>query len=157
MIAHIAAISKNNCIGKDGDLPWYIPEDMKHFRHLTEGRAVLMGRKTWESIPEKYRPLPNRKNIVLTKQDDYQVPDEVKIYDNIDDVLSKHSDEIIMVAGGESVYKATMDKAERLYITHVDQEVEGCDAHYPRIRGDEWQEIEREPHDDFTFVTYKRL
>ncbi|MFB6181339.1 MAG: dihydrofolate reductase [Candidatus Magasanikbacteria bacterium] len=157
MIAHIAAISKNNCIGKDGDLPWYIPEDMKHFKRLTQGKTVLMGRKTWESVPEEYRPLPNRKNLVLTNQGDYKVPDEVKVYDNIPQALKDHKEDEVMVIGGESVYKATMDKAERLYITHVEQEVDDCDAYYPKIRGDEWQEIKRQEHDGFSFVTYRRL
>lgn len=157
MISHIAAISKNNCIGKDGDLPWYIPEDMKRFKGLTKKSTVLMGRKTWESIPEEYRPLPERKNLVLTRQENYEVPAEVKVYDNIKDAIENHRDEDIMVAGGESVYKNTMDMADKLFITHVEQEVEKCDAFYPKIRGDKWQEIERESHDGFTFVTYKRL
>jgi dihydrofolate reductase len=157
MISHIAAISKNNCIGKDSDLPWHIPKDLKHFKEKTQGKTVLMGRKTWESIPKKYRPLPNRKNIVLTTQQDYETPQKVEVYDNIRDAIEAHQDEEIMVIGGESVYKDTMELAERLYITHVDQKVEGCDAYYPKIRGDQWQEIKREDHDDFSFVTYKRL
>lgn len=157
MIAHIAAISQNNCIGKDGDLPWHIPEDMERFKEKTQGSVVLMGRKTWESIPEKFRPLPERKNLILTTKQDYSVPEGVDTYDNIPQALSDYKEEDIFVIGGESVYEATMDRADKLLITHVEQEVSGCDAYYPKIREDKWQEVEREDHNEFSFVTYERV
>lgn len=156
MITHIVAISENNCIGKDGDLPWYIPEDMKHFKRVTEGKVVLMGRKTWESIPEKYRPLPNRKNIVLTRQDGYTVPDGVELFDNIDDAISSYNTREIMVIGGESVYSETIDQAYKLHITHVEKEVDNCDARYPEIDSDTWKQTKKKQKDGFSFVTYKR-
>jgi len=153
MIAHIAAISKNNCIGQDNALPWHLPEDLQHFKNLTNGRVVLMGRKTWESLPAKFRPLPNRKNIIITRQTDYSVPDGVEVYQNIDEALDARREKDIMIIGGAQIYKQTMSKADTLYITQVKQTVAG-DAYYPEINPDIWKEVEREDHDGFSFLKY---
>ena len=93
----------------------------------------------------------------MTNQENYQVPDEVEVYNNIEKSLEEYKDEDVYVIGGESVYEATMSRADKLLITHVDQKVEGCDAYYPNIREDKWQEVQREPHDGFTFVTYEKI
>lgn len=155
MISLIAAISENNCIGKDNLLPWHLPEDLKHFKELTTGKTVLMGRKTWESIPEKFRPLPNRKNIVITTQSDFIVPEGVEIYHAINDAISAHTNEDIFIIGGATIYTQTINLADTLYITHVHQVVDG-DAFFPSIDQNIWKETERKNHENFSFVTYKK-
>lgn len=154
-ITLIAAISKNNCIGKNGKVPWHIPEDLEHFKHATMGKTVLMGRKTWESIPEKYRPLPNRKNIVITRQSSYAVPEGVDIYETVDKALAAHAEEDIVVVGGGEIYAQTIDRADVLDITHVDQDVEG-DAFFPKINPTVWKNKKREQRKGYAFVTYAR-
>jgi dihydrofolate reductase len=155
MITLIAAMSRNACIGKDGSLPWRIPEDMAHFKEITMGHPVLMGRKTWESIPEKFRPLPGRQNIVVTRQDTYTLPENVERASSVEEALLMHATEDIFVIGGAEVYRAAMDQADRLEITHVNQTVEG-DAFFPDIDAAIWTEAAREDHDGFSFVTYER-
>ncbi len=156
MIALIAAIAKNNCIGHHNTIPWQIPEDMQHFKKITNGKIVLMGRKTWESLPPKFRPLPNRKNIVITRQIPYKVPVGVEVYVSIDDALAAYQDNDIMVIGGAEIYRQTIDKADTLFITQVDMDVDG-DAFFPDIDKNIWKETEREDHNEFSFVTYKKL
>ncbi|KKW42909.1 MAG: Dihydrofolate reductase [Candidatus Magasanikbacteria bacterium GW2011_GWA2_56_11] len=152
----IAAVSDNNCIGKKGRLPWHIPEDMQHFRDLTLGKPVLMGRKTWESIPDKFRPLPQRTNMVITRQADYPAPGGVERYAAIDEAIAAHPDEEIMIIGGADIYRQTIDRADRLYITHVHQIVDG-DAFFPEINPQQWEPTERESRGNFEFVTYARI
>ena len=155
MLSLIAAISENNCIGKDNSLPWNIPEDMKHFKDITTGHIVLMGRNTWESIPEKFRPLPNRKNIVITRDIKYMVPKGVEVYSSIDEALEKYKKQDLFIIGGASIYKQTIEKADKLFITEVHQFVDG-DAFFPEIDKNVWQEVEREDHEGFSFVRYIR-
>lgn len=155
-ISLVAAISKNNCIGKNGELPWHIPEDMKRVKELTTGNVVVMGRKTWESIPEKYRPLPNRTNVVITRQEDYSVPQGVFVYASVEDALEAHKGEHIIGFGGQMIYEHLMPRADTLEITHVDEHVDACDAFFPSIDLDAWKETKREDHNGFSFVTYKK-
>ncbi len=155
MLSLIAGISQNNCIGLNGQLPWHIPEDLKHFREITAGKTVLMGRKTWESLPEKFRPLPNRTNIIITRQTDYTVPTGVEVYATIGEATTKHPNEEIMVIGGAEIYKQTIEQANTLYITHINQTVVG-DAFFPEIDLNVWKETERGDHEGFSFVTYTR-
>ncbi len=152
----VVAVSKNHCIGKNGKLPWRIPEDMRHFRDLTMGKIVIMGRKTWESIPEKFRPLPGRKNIVITRQEHYTVPDNVEVFNDLDHALLAHRGEDKVCIGGGEIYKQCMKTADLLYITHVDQEVKDGDAFFEPINKKDWKEKEREDHEGFSFVTYER-
>lgn len=153
MLSLIAGISQNNCIGLNGQLPWHIPEDLKHFREVTAGKTVLMGRKTWESLPEKFRPLPNRTNIIITRQTDYSAPTGVEIFATIDEAVAAHPEQEIIVIGGAEIYQQTIDRADRLYITHVNQTVDG-DAFFPIIDLNIWQETQREDYDGYSFVTY---
>lgn len=155
MIALIAAISKNNCIGKDGKIPWNLPEDMKRVRELTTGKVIIMGRKTWESIPEKFRPLPNRTNAVITSHAQYKIPKGVEVYTTIQQAIDAHPQEDIFGFGGAGIYKEMINIADTLYLTHVDQEIPECNAFFPEI-GPEWKETERENHEGFSFVTYER-
>ena len=156
MIALIAAVAKNGCIGKNNQLPWHLPEDLKRFKELTTGHTVLMGRKTWESIPDKFRPLPQRKNIVLTRQEHFQVPVDVEKYAMLDQALAKHQAEDIFVIGGAEIYQQAFAYANQLYITEVAQEVDG-DVFFPTIDKTMWKETSRETRDGFSFVTYKYL
>jgi dihydrofolate reductase len=156
MIALVAGVSKNNCIGKSGALPWHIPEDMKRVRALTVGKNVVMGRKTWESLPEKFRPLPNRVNIVITRQTDYPVPPGVEVHASVPDAIKAHEGEDTIGFGGEAIFKEMILLADTLYITHVDEEIEECDAFFPPIDPTVWKEQEREDFDIFSFVTYVR-
>ena len=114
-----------------------------------------MGRNTWESIPEKFRPLPNRKNIVITRDMNYEVPEGVEIYSSIDEALEKYKNENVFIIGGASIYKQTIEKADQLFITEVHQVFEG-DAFFPEIDKNVWQEVEREDHEGFSFVRYIR-
>ncbi len=155
-LALIAAISENNCIGKQGKLPWNIPEDMKHFKDLTLGHTVLMGRKTWESLPPKFRPLPQRKNIVITRDQAYQVPEGVVVCQSITQVLEQFSNDIVLVIGGAEIYKQTIDIADTLYITHVHKHVDG-DAFFPPIDHKQWKVDSEEKHEEFSFVTYSKI
>ena len=155
MLSIIVAISENNCIGKNNALPWNIREDMKHFKDVTSGSIVLMGRNTWESIPVKFSPLSNRKNIVVTRDENYEVPENVEIYSSIDEALEKYKSENVFIIGGASIYKQTIDKADQLFITEVHQFVDG-DTFFPEIDKNVWQEVEREDHEGFSFVRYIR-
>ena len=152
MIALIAAISKNNCIGKNNQLPWSIPEDMKHFKKITKGKTVLMGRKTFESILGYLgKPLPNRTNLVITRDPNYQVPKGAKVCNNLEQAITEHQD--IFVIGGANIYEQTISQANKLYITHVDQQVDG-DAFFPNIDMNIWEKTDEKNHDGFSFVTY---
>lgn len=152
MLTLIAAVSRNNCIGKNGAIPWRLPEDLKHFKNLTMGHVVIMGRKTWESLPEKFRPLPGRTNVVLTRQTDYPLPDGVERFGSLADAVAAHPDAFVM--GGAEIYAQAMPLAHRLELTRVDQGVDG-DAFFPPIDGQEWTEVAREDHEGFSFVTYE--
>lgn len=153
MISLIAAISENNCIGKENTLPWYLPEDLKRFKKLTTGHVVLMGRKTWESIPDKFRPLPNRTNVVITRQENYTA-DGAKIFKTIQEALKTHKNEKIFVIGGGQIYKQTIDLADTLHITHVKKTIDSCDVFFPKIDPEIWKKTEEERHEQFSFVTY---
>lgn len=155
MIALIAAVSENNCIGKNNSLPWHIPEDMKRFKKITTGHTVVMGRKTWESIPEKFRPLPNRKNIVVTRNTDYPVPEGVTLYHSVGDVFTHETGDILVIGGAE-IYSQSIQCADTLYITHVREFIEDGTAFFPKIDKNMWKETEREDHEHFSFVTYKQ-
>lgn len=156
MVSLIVAVSENNCIGKDGDLPWSIPEDMKRVREKTTGNVVVMGRKTWESIPKKYRPLPNRTNVVITRNADYQVPDGVEVYSSIDDAVATHPGEEVVSFGGASIYEMMLPYVETIYMTRVHQHVDG-DTFFPTLDMTEWNTTFEEAHDGFTFYTYERV
>ncbi len=155
MLTLIAGIAQNNCIGNNGTLPWHIPEDLKHFKELTTNKTVVMGRKTWESLPEKFRPLPNRKNVVITRQTDYSVPEGVIVFSSIEDAFAQLATEDIFIIGGAELYKQTIDHADALEMTHINQTVDG-DAFFPQINAETWREISREDHDGFSFVRYEK-
>lgn len=131
-IVLIAAVAQNRAIGKDNQLLWHIPEDMAHFRTLTSGKTVIMGRKTWESLPPRFRPLPGRRNIVISRQANYAAPG-AELAGSLEAAYALlGADEIACVIGGEQIYQLAMDKADRLEITHVELAPE-ADAWFPEI------------------------
>jgi dihydrofolate reductase len=156
MISIIVAMAKNNVIGKKNELPWYIPEDLKHFKKLTDGKIVLMGSKTFESIINRLgEPLPNRTSIVISSRADYIVPPGVLLYTDLNQALDDFRDKDLFIIGGASIYKQTIDKSDKLYVTEVDKEIDG-DAFFPEIDLNKWKEVTREPHEGFSFVQYRK-
>ena len=164
MISLIAAVAKNRVIGSDNKIPWHIPEDLKHFKEITTGKIFLIGRKTFESILGYLgKPLPNRKNIIITRQSNYQplhYPERgegspVEIYSNIEIALAAHANEDIYVIGGAEIYAQTIPFADKLYITEVNQEIEG-DAVFPSIDKNVWRETKREAYERYSFVEYEK-
>lgn len=154
-ICLVAAVAKNGCIGKNGDIPWKIPGEQLLFKEITLGKVVLMGRKTWESIPEKFRPLNGRKNIVVTRQSNYPLPGGVEHFTDIESALNAHKSEHICVIGGAEIYRATIDKADTLSITKISDEIAG-DTFFPTIDPTVWELVEQKAYPHFWFVTYRR-
>tara|TARA_B100002052_G_scaffold163662_1_gene149030 strand:- start:1487 stop:1966 length:480 start_codon:yes stop_codon:yes gene_type:complete len=151
----IAAVDKNLAIGKDGQIPWRISEDLRFFKEKTEGTAIIMGRATFDSIG---RPLPNRKNIVMTRTPkDREGVIEVKSADEALTEARKFSDRINVI-GGEYLYKEFLNSATKLLITEIDIEVVAPDAFFPKWDLSQWKEISRressEENIDFSFVEY---
>lgn len=155
-ISIIAAVAKNGVIGKEGSLPWYLPEDLQRFRMLTTGKTVLMGRKTFESILRKLgKPLPNRKNVVITRNSAYRVPEGVFLSTDLQKAISDGKNEDLFIIGGGEIYRQTIAEADVLYLTQVNQEIDG-DVYFPEIDLTKWQKAEEEQHKDFTFTKYKK-
>ncbi|HOI51669.1 MAG TPA: dihydrofolate reductase [Azonexus sp.] len=151
----IVAVARNRVIGKDNRLLWNIPEDMAHFKRLTAGHAVLMGRKTWESLPERFRPLPGRRNIVISRQRDYNAPGAELAHALTDGVALAADAEKLFVIGGAQIYEQAMALADRLEITEVELAPEG-DAWFPEISAADWQESARSAGPGCSFVSYRR-
>lgn len=157
MISIIVAVANNGVIGAKNDLPWHIPEDLKRFKLLTTGKTVLMGSNTYEAIIKRLgHPLPNRKNVVVSTDPNYKVAEGVILYDSLDKAIAKHKDEDLWIIGGGSIYKQTLDKTDVLYVTHVDQDVEG-DVYFPRISTKEWTLESEELHPGYRFAVYKKI
>lgn len=135
MISIIAAIGKNRELGKDNKLLWHIPEDAKRFKDLTSGHVVIMGRKTYESLPEKFRPLPNRINIVITKNPSFPVSDQLIVVGSIEDAIHQAQEKIpskeIFIIGGASIYEQGIKYADKLYLTLVEKEYPDADTFFP--------------------------
>jgi dihydrofolate reductase len=142
-IALVVAVSRNGVIGRDGGLPWHISSDLKRFKAITMGKPVVMGRKTWESLPK--RPLPGRPNIVVTRQPGYIAEGAVVVADMDAALLVAGNVAEIAIIGGGEIYAMVFRRADRLYLTEVDMDVAG-DTFFPAINPAEWQEIAREVH-----------
>jgi len=163
-VSLVAAVAQNGVIGKDNDLPWRLPDDMKFFMSVTRGHYVILGRKNFESLPEKYKPLPNRTNVVVTRQKDYQAQGCIVVH-NIQEALKvaeQANEQEVMVIGGSDIYALALPFAHRLYITEVHADVEG-DVKFPEFDKQSWTEVSRVPHekDDrhaypFDFVVYEK-
>jgi dihydrofolate reductase len=142
MLSIIAALSRNRVIGKDNQLPWRLPADLKHFKSVTLGKPVIMGRKTFESIG---RPLPGRDNIVVTRDPKFHA-DGIAVAHSLDDALAQvHDVPEIMLIGGAQLYAESLARAQRLYLTLIHADVDG-DAHFPDYDPADWRETAREDH-----------
>jgi dihydrofolate reductase len=156
MISIIVAISEDNGIGKDNDLLWRIPEDMKRFKSLTMGHCLIMGKRTWESLPK--RPLPGRRNIVLTDIPNECIDCSITAY-SVEDAISKSSGcEEVFIIGGGSVYRQFMPIADRLYITRIHKKAP-ADTWFPEISEKIWTAVETEeyPGDKDTIPSYSYI
>lgn len=159
-ISLIVAMDRKRLIGRAGDLPWRLPDDLKHFKALTLGKIVLMGRKTWDSLG---RPLPQRENWVLSRDPAFR-PEGARVFADLASALAAApADAELMVIGGAQLYAQTLAQAQTLYLTEVDAELDGGDAWFPAFDRRQWQETQRQPHaaDErhayaFCFLTLRR-
>jgi dihydrofolate reductase len=161
MISFVVAMDENRAIGKDNDLPWYLPNDLKHFKKTTMGKMgkpIVMGRKTYESIG---KPLPGRENIVVTRDQSYEA-EGTTIVHSVDEVLQINAEEICVI-GGSEIFKQFLPVADRLYITEIHHTFD-ADTYFPELSADEWKEVSRTegivdeknkyPHE---FVVYEKI
>ena len=159
-IALIAAVADNGIIGRDGEMPWHLPEDLTHFKETTMGHPVIMGRRTYDSIASQIGgPLPGRTNIVLSRSDP-EVAENVVVTDSIDaaidaaSAVDTHTDTVYVI-GGATVYEQFLPQADRLVLTELEAIYEG-DTAFPEFDRTAWDEVDREKRDGFAFVTYER-
>lgn len=160
ILSAIVAMASNRVIGREGGLPWDIPEDMKFFKTKTTGHIILMGRKTFDSFN---KPLPNRLHVVITRQKDYK-PEGAHVFHTIEDALAfcrtqtpQWGEEVFLIGGGE-IYRQMMDVTDRIYLTEIHREFEG-DARFPEFDKSVFREVERSPRSEpipFDFVIYER-
>ncbi len=162
LISLVVAAATNNAIGKEGTMPWHLPNDMKHFKNVTWGMPVIMGRKTFESLGKS---LPGRKNIVITRQEGWKA-ENVVVVKSLEDALfvAGQTDALeVMVIGGGEIYKAYFDKAKRIYLTRVEANPE-ADTFFPVIDSKHWQLVSQRNHEadeknayNYSFQTWERI
>ncbi len=167
IVSAIAAVAENGTIGKDGDLPWSLPDDMRFFQRTTRGHHIITGRKNYESIPPKYRPLKDRVNVVVTRERGYQAPGAMVVHsleEGLHVARLAGEGEVFIIGGGQ-IYREALEKqlVQRLYLTRVHTHVEG-DTRFPEVPPQQWREVAREEHpaDErhayaFTFLTLERI
>ena len=156
MVALVVAHSANRVIGRDGGLPWHLPADMRRFRELTTGHAVVMGRRTYESLPGAFRPLPDRRNVVLTSDPAYRA-DGAEVVTELERALARPC----FVIGGGEVYAHALPHARRVYATEIEGELDG-DTFFPALPAGEWRCVERserivERGHAYTFAIHDRV
>ncbi len=164
IISLIAAHTTNKVIGKNNDLPWRLPDDMKYFMETTKGHCVIMGRKNYESIPHKFRPLPNRINIVVTRQNNFKA-EGCQVVHSLEEGIhfaKAHQEHEVFIIGGAEIYQQALPLADQLYLTEIHATIEG-DTYFPTVDYHVFKEHSRIKHtaDDkhaypFDFVLYKR-
>jgi len=160
MLSLIAAVARNRVIGNNNQLLWHLPEDMRHFRETTRGKPVIMGRKTWESLPDSFRPLPGRLNVVVSRNPAYQALGATLAGSLEDAMLCAGDASEIFIIGGEELYRQAIPKADRLYLTEIEADFAG-DAFFPEVPKQDWDEVSRKTQKGaselaFSFVTYQR-
>lgn len=162
MVKLIVAIAENNAIGKDNDLLWHLPADMKFFTETTKGHVVIMGRRNWDSIPTKYQPLPNRENVIITRNSDY-TNDQAKVFNDLKSAIDfyKNDERDTFVIGGGQIYRLALeeDLVEEMLITIVHHEFE-ADTFFPDIDEEKWEaqllaEHEADDKNEFAFDIYR--
>lgn len=158
----IVAVDQNNAIGKENQMLTHLPDDLKYFKQVTSGHSVIMGRKTFESLPKG--ALPNRRNIVITRNTELQYPGCEMVNSIEDAIVTASGEEEVFVMGGGIIYKETIDRADKLYITHIHHAFEEAEVYFPEIDLDVWKEVWREDHpaDEkhkyaFSFVQYEKI
>ncbi len=161
IISCILAKTKNDVIGKDNDMPWHISDDLKYFKKITSGHAILMGRKNFESIG---RVLPNRTNIIITRNKDYKVPGAIVVH-SIEEGLKyalENKEEEAFIIGGGQIYNQSADYWDKIYITQIDADIQG-DVYFSDVNFEDWKLISQECHKksevneyDFCFEVYER-
>ena len=157
----IYARSRNNVIGVNGDLPWHLPEDLAHFKRTTLGQPVIMGRVTWESIPDKFRPLPGRTNVVVSRQAGFSAPG-AQVAGSLQAAMDLFTaEEVVWLIGGAQLYAQALPLAQQLVITEIDADYEG-DAFAPAIDAAQWKETQRTQHTSaqglgYNLVTLERI
>ncbi len=162
-ISMIAASSENRVIGRNKDLPWHLPDDFEFFKNTTRGHHVVMGRKNWESLPSRFRPLPDRPNLVVTRKTDLKLVG-AQVFNDLDTALAfaeTNGEKECFIIGGGEIYRLGMAYASQIYLTEIKEVIEG-DTFFP-ILGPEWQEVNRQHHPRdgrhafaFDFVTYQK-
>ena len=165
IVSAIAALSRNRVIGKNNDLPWRLPDDMKFFMETTKGHHIIMGRRNYDSLHEKYKPLPQRTNIVITRQQQLKAPGCTVLHavEPALDLARSNGEEECFVIGGAEIYQLAMPYTTRLYLTEIDAVIEG-DTFFPETVPSDWKEISRKHHpaDErhayaFDIVVYDRV
>jgi dihydrofolate reductase len=154
----IFARARNGVIGTDGGLPWHLPEDLAHFKRITLGCPVIMGRKTWDSLPERFRPLPGRLNIVVTRQSSWAAAGAARAGSLPEALVLCAEHPRVWVIGGAQIYNQALPLAQVAEVTEIEADIEG-DAFAPSF-GSQWIEVARERHRsanglDYSFVTYQ--
>lgn len=156
----IVAIDENGAIGRQGELLCHLPADMKHFKEVTMGHSIVMGRKTFESFPR--RPLPGRQNIVITRNAGWQYPG-VTVVHSLEDAIAAAEGDTVFIIGGAQVYEQSLPLVDVLHLTRIHARWASADAFFPAIDMDDWQEVNREHHKsdhknayEFDFITLKR-
>lgn len=160
----VVAMDEANLIGRDGQLPWRLPDDLRRFKALTLNQTVLMGRKTWDSLNPKFRPLPQRDNWVLTRDPDFAAAG-CRVFHSLDQVFAAAapSESPLIVIGGAELYRQLLPQVSRIHLTRVHARVEG-DTHFPPLDAAQWRETARENHTaderhalPFSFITLDRV
>ena len=159
-VALVAAVARRGVIGRDSGIPWRLPEDMRRFRTLTMGHPVVMGRRTWESLPDQFRPLPGRGNVVVTRNSDWSAQGADRAGSIEDALRLLEGEDTVFVIGGGEIYAAALPSADELLLTEIDAEIEG-DTYFPNWDPDDFEEVARERHVSsdgvgYSFVTYER-
>jgi dihydrofolate reductase len=165
MVSLIAAMAENRVIGRNNDLPWKLPDDMKFFMQTTKGHHVVMGRKNYDSLQDKFKPLPNRTNIVVTRQQHFQAPG-CTVVNSIEKALEigrNNQEPELFIIGGAEIYSLSLRYADKIYLTEIHEKVDG-DTYFPEFDKLRWRETARVKHDkddrhiySFDFVTYERV
>ena len=152
MVSIIVAKSKNNVIGSNGSIPWSVPKDLKYFKELTEGNTVIMGRKTYESLPENKKPLPNRINIVITRDSNFKANGCIVVGSLEEALLKADNKNDTFIIGGGEIYKQALNFVDKIYITEINEEFVG-DTYFPKL-SDKWDLITVEENKECNFMTY---
>ena len=164
VISIIVAVSENNVIGRNNNLPWHLPADMKYFKDKTMGHFVVMGRKNFDSIPDKYRPLSGRTNVVVTRQNNFNAAG-VQVVHTINEAIQlakeKNETECFIIGGGE-IFSQSIELCDRIYLTRIHHRIEG-DVFFPELNQKEWKETSRKEvkadeknNYDFSFLVFER-